>query len=211
MVCVQSVRRLHGVVTISLSDETVYRLPGVVYYDFRVRAGDVFDREGYNALIEEHSLPYALQRVENLLGERDYTEKEMIDKLRQSAYPEKTIARIMQLLTERKYVSDERYAGQYAARKIASCGRGKIYAALRQKGVDSETIRQSMENLDEEEELQGAIEHARRLSLRKDFSDKKERQQALNAMLRKGYSYDVARQAMDRIQEGEDDDDYPYD
>lgn len=197
--------------TIHLSDETVFKLPSVVYYNFRVLPGDLFDRGKYASLIENQCYTCALERAGKLLTNKDYTEREIERKLKSSCYPETVIARVLQALTEHHFVSDERYATEFVRKKTASVGRNRMKQDLRRKGVSDKIISEAVEQMDDEEELSGAVKLAEKLARRKDFTDRKQRAQAYAALVRRGYPTDIVKKAMEQVSKEQDDDLFEYD
>ena len=206
MTQITQVTRAHGVASVTFSDETVLRVSSAVYFDFRVRVGDQIDRESYEKLIAGHAYPYALDRAAKLLSARDYTHKEIERRLKAAAYDEAIIARVMAALDAHHFVSDERYAERYVERKSAKYGRMRLYQDLQRKGVSKQMAKQALEGLPEDEELNAARAQAKKLVQRTRCTDAASRQKALAALARKGFSFSVAKQALQAELEENDDD-----
>ena len=96
-------------------------------------------------------------RCMHLLEKRDYTEKQLRDKLRmgKTEYPPEVIDEAIAYVKSYHYVDDSRYAAQYIEEKKARRSRRQIEQELLQKGIDREIVRQTFEETEQvpEEEL----------------------------------------------------------
>ena len=77
---------------------------------------------------------------------------------------------------------------------------------LRQKGVSAADTENALEDISEEELLENAVFVAKRYLSRNSNSDDpvKARQKAVQAVVRRGYGWDLARQAVDQVLEQDD-------
>jgi regulatory protein len=193
---VTEIKRAHGLAAITLSDGSTLRVPSQVFLEFRLRAGDLIDRDTYEGLIAGHAYPHALDRAAKLLSSRECSEGEVAGKLRRAGYAEDVVARVLETLTRYDFVSDERFAGLYVSSRSAKYGKMRILQALRQKGVSTETARQALESVSEEEELKAASALAGKLLARRRCADADARQKVMAALVRRGYTFSTARQAV---------------
>lgn len=96
-------------------------------------------------------------RCMHLLEKRDYTEKQLRDKLRmgKTEYPLEVIEEAIAYVKSYRYVDDSRYAAQYIEEKKARRSRRQIEQELLQKGIDREIVCQAFEETEQipEEEL----------------------------------------------------------
>ena len=168
------------------------------------RGGVPFDRESFDAFLRERAYPFAMEKAVALLASRARSEKEIADALRQNAYPEQTIARVMARMHEAGYLDDEDFAGQWAvSRTSKGLGARRIRMELRQKGVDPETIESAISAVDEEDRMDGAIKAAQKAARGKDLSQVADRQKVLAALARRGYDFTLARAALAHLMEDE--------
>jgi len=164
------------------------------------RSGMPFDRASFNALMDERSYPFAMDKAVALLSLRSRTEKEIAECLRKNAYPEKTIARVMARLVEAGYLNDAAFAESWAAsRANKGMGSRRICMELRQKGVSQQEIDSALSAIDEDDMLEGAIKAAEKAARGRDLSSSIDRQKILAALARRGYDYASARQALQTI------------
>ncbi len=207
MSAVSDLCRLPGCVRVSFDDGTFADVPTPLFQQCKLRAGQTVDPEAWRAAWEKQAFPFALERAAALLSVRDATEKETADRLRRSGYPEEVVARVMQTLTQAGYVDDERFAGHFVESRGRRYGSRRIYGELRRKGVSDEAAREALEELDPDDEAASAQNQAEKLLARKDASDPDVRRKAVQALVRRGYSWDVARTAVEKAAETEGQDD----
>jgi len=199
---VSSVRREHGKAILTLSNGEIRMMPRAMLRERPYRSGMPFDEEAFTLLIRERSYPFAMEKAVALLSMRSRTEKEIVDALRKNTYPEEAIARVMQRLQEVGYINDTQFAAEYSASRLSrGMGARRIAMDLRMKGVDAETIDQTVSSFDRDEVLSGAIRMARKAANGKKLTDRADRQKILAALLRRGYDYGTARQALDALSE----------
>ena len=197
MSLVTDLRRLPGCVRVCFDDGTSVDVPPPLFKLFRVRVGDPVDPEKWRAEWEKQAYAFALDRAAALLSVRDATEHETAERLRRSGYPEQTVARVMQTLTQAGYVDDTRFAGHFVESKGRNYGSRRLYGELRRKGVSEDKAREALEERSEEDEASAARRQAEKLLLRKDASDPDVRRKAVQALVRRGFGWDTAREAVE--------------
>lgn len=113
--------------------------------------------------------------------------------------PTKHIEALLVRFCENGLLSDERYA-LALSESLRRRGNStlKIRAKLRARGIDAGQIGDVLAQAGPSCEVESAEAYARRrrLSSRYDLSDAKERQKALAALARQGFSFDVAKRAL---------------
>ncbi|MDO5299048.1 MAG: regulatory protein RecX [Clostridia bacterium] len=195
-----SVKRDHGLAILTLSDGETLRMPRAMLKERPYRGGTPFDRDAFTAFLKERSYPFAMEKAVALLATRARTEKEICDALRKNAYPETTIARVMARLQEAGYIDDADFAGHWAAsRAQKGLGSRRIRMELRQKGVDPETIDQTLSAIDENQLRQSARKAAEKAARGRDLTNPGERQKVLAALARRGYDFPLARRALQEV------------
>ena len=203
MPIVTDVRRLPGRIRVSFDDGRTADVPPPLFQLFKLRTGDQVDPDQWRENWERQAYAFALERAAALLGVRDATEHETAERLRKSGYPEQTVARVMQTLTQAGYVDDERYAGHFVESKGRRYGSRRLYGELRRKGVSEDVARGALEELSPGDEAETARRQAERLLARKDASDPDVRRKAVQALVRRGFGWDIAREAVESVS-GED-------
>ena len=124
---ISSVKRVHGRASLILSSGETLPMPRAMLKERPYRGGMPFDRAQFHAFLLERSYPFALDKAVSLLASRARTEKEIVSALRQNAYPEQTIARVMARLHDEGYINDAAFAGQWVSARTAK-GMGAPFA-----------------------------------------------------------------------------------
>jgi len=197
MVTLTSVRRIGGKATLILSSGETLNMPRAMLRERPYRGGAPFDMTAHETFMRERAYAFALEKSIALLASRARTEQEIITALRQNAYPEQAIARVMARLHEAGYIDDADFAGQWASSR-ASKGMGsrRIRMELRQKGVDPETIDTALSELNANDQFEGALLAARKAARGKQLSLPADRQKVLAALARRGYDFAIAKRAL---------------
>ena len=140
---------------------------------------------------------YALKLIEF----KDRTEKELRGKLREKGYEENSIDDEIEFLKNYGYIDDKRYAEHFThdAINIKKWGKVRIRTELLRKGVDRETIDNTIEDafFDVDDDLVLSQMQARFKN--SDFSNVKERTRIFNFFMRRGFTPDEIKGAMNKM------------
>ena len=197
-----SVKRVHGQAILTLSNGETLKMPRALLKERPYRAGVPFDRAGFDAFMQARSYPFAMEKAVALLATRARTEQEIATALRQNAYPEEAIARVMARLLEAGYLSDSAFAEQWASSRAAKgLGARRIRMELRQKGIESDEIDHALSHMDDTLLREGAWKAAQKAARGKDLSLPAERQKVLAALARRGFDYSLAKACLQRLLE----------
>lgn len=201
---ISSVRRVHGRVTLALSNGETLLMPRAMLKERPYRSGMPFDRAQFDAFLHDRSYPFALEKAVSLLASRARTEKEIVDALRQNAYPEQAIARVMARLQEENYINDAAFAEQWVnSRTIKGIGARRIRQELCLKGVGQYEIDEALASADEDEMLHAATRIAEKASRGRNLSDPADRQKIIAALARRGFDFTTAKKALQLLMEEE--------
>ena len=107
---VSDVKRIHGKAILILSNGEMLSMPRAMLKERPYRTGMSFDRRLFEDFLKERAYPFAMEKAVTLLASRARTEKEIVQALRMNAYPDATIARVMQRLSKAGYVDDKDFA-----------------------------------------------------------------------------------------------------
>ena len=168
--------------------------------DYRIRQGEEIDYASYRQITEDLLPKRAKLRAMNLLQKRDYTEKQLRDKLSEGQYPPQIIDEAVDYVKSYRYLDDDRYARDYITYHMESRSRARITQDLAGKGISKDVILSVMEELYEGDDGDAELSQVRQLLVKKrydpDNSDFKEKQKVIAFLLRKGYSMSTIRKAM---------------
>ena len=158
-------------------------------------------------------LAAAKQKAYRLLSLRPHSEKELEKKLRDKGFPAAVIKEALEKLHDLKYLNDASFANQWARNLVVNklWGNKKIALSLREKGIATELIDSSIEQvrqeLPEEEVLETLIKKkvAKRKSSALDF---KEKQKIFQMLMGRGFPPGLILNKLGRIKkediDGED-------
>lgn len=144
-----------------------------------------------------NSRNYALKLIEI----RDRTEKELRTKMSEKGYDEETIENEISFLKEYGYINDSRYTERFIADAInlKKWGKGRIRTELLRKGIDREILENMLENAFfevDDDRLYVMMESRFRNC---DLSSMKERTRIFNYYMRRGFSPDEIKGAINRL------------
>lgn len=130
-----------------------------------------------------------------LLSRREYSARELQHKLGAS-HPAETVEAVIESLKQQGLQSDERFARVWVRhRQSQGYGPVRVQAELRQKGIDSELIQQSL--MDESHDW---FEHARQVHERKfgrkPARDAREKARQMRFLQYRGFTGDQIRHAL---------------
>lgn len=132
------------------------------------------------------------------LGRREYSSAEMISYLERRGIGRETAVSVVTELVEEHLIDDSRFA-RMLARYQAIRGKGSVYilSKLRQKGIQIELseVRKLLEENGETNELETARQFVRR-RYPLLAQDRKIAARAYQALLRRGFSHQTARDAL---------------
>ena len=167
--------------------------------DFSVRTGMELERDELRKIIYASNFHRAYQRALFLLDYRDYSAKEMTEKLVGTYKNEALCAAVLEKLKENRFIDDERYAEKLARKlvEIKKYGYKRAKREIMQKGIAQFTAEDALECYTEsfEENLRELLKtkHSRYLT---DESDRKSIEKVKSALVRYGYDFSEINRAV---------------
>lgn len=140
---------------------------------------------------------YALRLIEF----RDRTQKELSDKLSEKGYDENIIEDEIEFLKSYGYIDDLRYAVRFTADAInlKKWGRIRIRTELIRKGIDREIVDNTIEDAFEQIEDDRVLLQMKTRFKNSDFSNIKERTRIFNFFIRRGFTCEEIKGAMNKM------------
>lgn len=167
---------------------------------YGIREGEELSEEIYEQLVREVLPRRAKLRCMNLLQTKDYTKKQLEDKLRQGDYPQECIEEAIAYVTGYGYLDDERYAESYIECHIESKSRMCIQNDLLKRGISKDVIQRKFEKLEEMGIESDEMTLAKKLLEKKKYSGasatKQEKSRMYAFLMRKGIRSDVIARAL---------------
>lgn len=167
----------------------------------RIKVGSEIDEKELSELLKSTEYSSALDKALGYISKSMRTKTQIIVYLKGKGYEGGTIAAVLKKLEEYGYVDDESYAVRYAAEKRLSKGKRAIAFDLRRKGVDEKTVDAVMESADEAEGCRRVAEKY----IKGRELDFELRTKCYRYLLSKGFDYDVAKETLDGIRSGDED------
>lgn len=128
------------------------------------------------------------------LAKRDYSKKDLQTKLLQKYWEKTVILKVIKTLEKLGYLDDVEYAKNFIKTKKGA--RKKLEYDLKLKGISSEVIKDTLNDYEEDDELE-------ELSKAWDKLGSRDEQKKIASLMRKGYSYGDIKKIMTRKQEEE--------
>lgn len=201
---------------LSLDGEYIATVNADYWFTCGIKSGSEVTPEQLEELLTESARRKMMNKALDLLSMRDYSRRELSDKLVTKAWEKKEqkdmdlgslkqqASDICDRLEELGLLNEERFARSYVDELIRRkhLSKSGLKTALIQKGVQRDIIETVLEEVDVD-----PVEQIRELLATKfknrDLSDEKQKTRTVNALLRLGYRYNEIHAAMGEWMETE--------
>ena len=201
---------------LSLDGEYIATVNADYWFTCGIKSGSEVTPEQLEELLTESARRKMMNKALDLLSMRDYSRRELSDKLVTKAWEKKEqkdmdlgslkqqASDICDRLEELGLLNEERFARSYVDELIRRkhLSKSGLKTALLQKGAQRDIIETVLEEVDVD-----PVEQIRELLATKfknrDFSDEKQKTRTVNALLRLGYRYNEIHAAMGEWMEDE--------
>ena len=201
---------------LSLDGEYIATVNADYWFTCGIKSGSEVTPEQLEELLTESARRKMMNKALDLLSMRDYSRRELADKLVTKAWEKKEqkdmdlgslkqqASDICDRLEELGLLNEERFARSYVDELIRRkhLSKSGLRTALIQKGVQRDIIETVLEAVDVD-----PVEQIRELLATKfknrDLSDEKQKTRTVNALLRLGYRYNEIHAAMGEWMENE--------
>ncbi len=131
-------------------------------------------------------------RAMNLLKNREYTSRQLHDKLKEGGYPEGIITQALDYVASFHYTDDLRYAVSYIMCHEDSRSRRRIEQDLIGKGIDKSTLEKAWSQWEEQGGEQDEEAMIRKLLIKRGYdsetADAREKARQGSFLMRRGFS-----------------------
>lgn len=170
---------------------------------YRIREGEEISEETLKTIRQEVLPKRAKLRAMNLLKSREYTTKQLYDKLKQGGYPEDIITLALDYVASYHYTDDLRYAVSYMQSHETDKSRRRIEQDLMRKGIGKETLEKAWQTWEarggEQDEQQMISELLEKRGYCPREADLREKQRLYGFLMRRGFSGEQVRKALGDI------------
>jgi regulatory protein len=184
-------------VNVYLDGEFAFGLARIVAAYLNV--GQVLSDEKISKLRAEDQYEVAYQRAIKFIDYRPRTEAEVCKNLRDHDVSAEIIELVVDRLKQLNLINDARFAQIWIENRNTFRPRSRraLNAELRQRGIDAQTIDESLEDLDEDALAYQAARKQRRKyeSLERELFQQK----MIQFLVRRGFSYEISRSTTDRV------------
>lgn len=152
-------RGVNEVVFLFDESEIIVEVSDKIIKAYKLEINKVIDKELFDVLKDFEQVSRAYNKALKLLTVKDYTFNQMKKKLMDSGdYDDTQLDATLELLKEKNLINDDAYTLNYLKRCTRlGIGLNKAIYNLRSYGIDSQTIDQCLEEIDEDEEYNAAI------------------------------------------------------
>lgn len=151
-------------------------------------------------ILSKRATKYAM----NLLVKKDYTSKELTDKLMKAGYTQNSAAAALAYVSSYHYVDDLSYARRYLETYSDRKSIRKMQMELRQKGITDELFLQAKEEAQMEDEEDTLRYYARKKARSLDLTQQKDRQKLLRFLVNRGFSFEASRTMLEELSSCQD-------
>lgn len=167
---------------------------------YGIAEGEELPEETRRKVLEELLPRRAKLRAMNLLQSRDYTERQLRDKLLDGGYPEETADQAVDYVKSFHYIDDLRYAEDYLTAFAGRKSLRRMELDLQQKGISRDVLEQAVRAWQERDGGQDELQMACALLEKKHYDrnscDRREQQRLYNFLAYRGFPGEVIRKAL---------------
>ena len=207
METIREISRVRSRVCIELDNGMKYWLFPSDVLEGGFEAGMEVDPEKLKDFVLTRQYPSALNKAVAMLARRICGSGEIREKLKVSRFSDETVEMVLYKLSREGLLNDADFAAQWTGyRSSMKYGPRRISQELRHKGVHEEDARVALESIDEEDALTQAFSLAEKaVSRARPGEDiRKAENRIMNSLVRRGFDWDTARQAVRAALQKED-------
>ena len=167
---------------------------------YHIVVGEELASEDYETIMGQVLPKRAKLRAMNLLKKREYTTKQLHDKLKDGGYPERIISEALSYVASFHYTDDLRYAVAYITGHESTRSHRRIEQDLLNRGIDQDTLERAWQEWEDQGGTQNEQAMIRELLKKRGYDpetvDRKEMQRQGAFLMRRGFSGDSVRKAL---------------
>ncbi len=167
---------------------------------FHIKENQECSEEIYQHIMTQILPKRAKLRSMNLLQSRDYTRRQLEDKLKQGEYPPECVEEAIAYVESYGYIDDYRYAKDFIEYNLQIKNRKRIETDLMRKGIGKDIIGKAFDELEDLGVEQDELSMARALLNKRKYcantATKQEQQKMYGFLYRKGFQSDTIGKAL---------------
>ena len=196
---ITAIKKERGKYRVTINDSEDVLVPLALMHERPLKEGQPIELEEYDNWLMVRQYRFALDRAVGYLAARARSTREIKQKLLQAGFRPSTVEMVIYKLQREHLLDDADFARQWVeSRQSHKLGRSRIAQELRRKGVSQEEADEALSVIDDEDQLVGAVALAEKAAARiKPGEDIRKASSRIAGMLvRRGYSWDIAKQAI---------------
>lgn len=195
-------------VSVFIDDEFAFGLTLELVIEAGLKKGVALTVEEQQALLEKERTHRAYAVALHFVGYQPRASNEVRRKLRKKGYHDNVIEDTIARLEGNRFLDDERFASSFVWSRFNGSGYGpaRLRADLMKKGVPSRVIDQALAEFEEEADLKSkaqSLAERRWRNLRRESDPLKRKKKLLDYLVRRGYTYGLAREVTEELQENQ--------
>lgn len=206
---ITAIKRERGKYRVTVNDAEDILVPVSLMRERPLKEGQPIDLDDYDNWLMVRQYRFALDRAVGYLAARACSTREIELKLLRAGYRPSTVEMVIYKLQRENLLDDADFARQWVeSRQHHKLGRSRIAQELRRKGVSQEEAEDALSVIDDNDQLTGAIALAEKATARINPGEdmRKAASRIAGMLARRGYSWDIAKQAIQHALSNEDSD-----
>ena len=198
---ITAIKKERGKYRVTVNDAEDVLVPVSLMRERPLSEGQPIDLEDYDNWLMVRQYRFALDRAVGYLAARACSTREIEQKLLRAGYRPSTVEMVIYKLQRENLLDDADFARQWVeSRQHHKLGRSRIAQELRRKGISQEEAEDALSVIDDDDQLSGAVALAEKAAARiKPGEDIRKAASRIAGMLaRRGYSWDIAKQAIQK-------------
>ncbi|MFT5874393.1 MAG: regulatory protein [Clostridium sp.] len=198
-------------VNIYMNDEFAFACDAQLVYIHNITKGRTMEKENLEDIVNEDNYIKGKNAALHFLERSFKSAKQVVDKLTFKEFDVKTIDRVMEFLKQYDFVNDERFVELFIKEKIKCNGKNKIKFALLKKFLPKELIKEGLDKITSEEQMEIALKLGEKkiVTLSKSEKDtKKLYKKTSDYLARSGYDYEIIKEVLAKVTQKDDSDEY---
>jgi len=197
-------------VNIYMNDEFAFACDAQLVYIHNITKGRTVEKEHLEDIINEDNYIKGKNLALHFLEKSFKSTKQVVDKLSAKEFDIKTIDRVMEFLKQYGFIDDKRFVELFIKEKIKSTGENKIKFTLLKKGLPEELIKEELNKITSEQQLEIALqlgEKKIRILSKSENDTKKLYKKTADYLVRSGYNFEIINEVLDKIIKSDDSED----
>lgn len=166
-----------------------------------IAKGEYLDQERIDTILAQDEVDRAVATAMRALDQRIQTGKELRTRLLRKGFEPVAIDAALEKLTAFGYLNDERFAELWIENRLAHRPRGQrvLEQELRQKGIDRETVRETVANMKIDDRAAALDLATRRMRSVHGMPIEEQRRKLTGMLARRGFDYGTIRATLETV------------